>query len=111
MHDYHLTPAEIASLQEQLRRDSAELDTIFDSATIEKQMLVEAKEFVINSKSYVTAKEIADIAHSCDSHIGFQLRKWECEKLIFVINYAGVDYFPLYALDPATKVETLQCNG
>ena len=105
MHDYQLTPAEIAYLQERLRRDSAELDAIFNADTAEEQMLVKAKTIVVNGKNYVPAKEAADIVGSGVSDIGSQLSKWVREKLIFAFNYAGIDYFPLYALDPQHKFE------
>lgn len=100
MHDYKLTQAEIDSLKDQLQRDSAELDQIFDSDAAEKQMLAEAKAHVINSKSYASAKTLIDIAASSGYDIGLHLRDWEGDRLIFAFNHAGVDYFPLYAFDP-----------
>lgn len=105
MHDYQLTPAEIALLQEKLRRDSAELDTIFHPDAAEKKMLAEAKAFVINSKSCVTARELIAIAGSSGIDIGSQLGEWEREQRIFAFNYEGVDYFPLYAFNPQRKFE------
>jgi len=83
-----LTPAQIAELQEQLRRDSAELDAIIDN---------EAISAVLSSRSYIMAKDISEAASGLSSS---QLDTWKREKMIFAFNYSGVEYFPLYALDP-----------
>jgi hypothetical protein len=69
---------------------------------MEARMLGAAKEAVINSKSYVTAREIAEIAGYSGSNPSSQPNKWKREKLIFAFNHGGVDYFPAYALDPET---------
>ena len=86
MRKDQLAPEHIAELHQQLRRDSAELDAI---------MLAQAKSVVIGSKSYLPAKDIADVLGLHTS----VLEEWKRDKLIFAFDYNDVEYFPSYALD------------
>jgi len=64
------------------------------------KMLTEAKTFVINSKNYMTAEEIAEIAGYSGSDPSSWLNQWVRDKMIFVFIHDDVDYFPSYVLDP-----------
>lgn len=69
------------------------------TALTEARMLAEAKATVINSKNYMTAKEIAEIAGYSGSNPSSQPNRWKRDKMIFAFNHCGIDYFPAYALD------------
>lgn len=71
------------------------------TALTEARMLADAKNEVLQSKDYVTAKEIAEIARYSGTNPSAQPNKWKQAKQIFAVNHSGTDYFPFFALDAA----------
>ena len=71
------------------------------TALVEARMLADAKNAILQSKDYVTAKEIAEIAAYSGTKPSAQPSRWKRTKQIFAINHGGTDYFPFFALDAA----------
>ena len=69
---------------------------------IEARMTAEARKETLESGDWLTAAQIADVAGFSASNPSAQPNKWKKDGLIFAIRHRGVDYFPSYALDPAT---------
>lgn len=69
------------------------------TALVEARMLAESKRHVINTKSYVTAREIAEMAGYSGTNPSSQPNRWKRDRLIFAFNHGGVDYFPVYGLN------------
>lgn len=68
----------------------------------EARMRSKAKIAVLESGDWLTASEVAEVAGFETVNPSAQTSKWKSKKLIFSISHRGVDYFPSYALDPAT---------
>ena len=68
----------------------------------EAAMLARAKKTVLEDSEWLTASELADLAQLSTRNPSAQPNKWKKSGKIFAIHHAGVDYFPGYALDPAT---------
>lgn len=68
---------------------------------IELRMLAESRKAILESGSWLKAKEVADLAQLSPTNASSQPNRWKRERQIFAISHNGVDYFPLYALDPA----------
>ncbi|MDB5981120.1 MAG: hypothetical protein JWQ69_2135 [Pseudomonas sp.] len=68
----------------------------------EARMRSKAKIAVLESGDWLTTSEVAEVAGVEIINPSAQTSKWKSKKLIFSINHKGVDYFPSYALDPAT---------
>jgi hypothetical protein len=64
------------------------------------RMLVDAKVQILESGDYVRAAEIAKLAGYSENNPSAQPSKWKREGTIFAIEHNGVDYFPLFALNP-----------
>jgi hypothetical protein len=69
---------------------------------IEARMTAEARKAALESGDWLTAAQIAEMAGFSASNPSAQPNKWKRDGLIFAIRHRGVDYFPSYALDPAT---------
>ena len=69
------------------------------TALVEARMLANAKNVVLQSRDYVTAKEIAEIAGYSGTNPSAQPNRWKQAKQIFAINHDGTDYFPFFGLD------------
>lgn len=95
MHNYELKPLENAFLQKHMCCDITHVPTL-----TEAQMLAEAKTAVLNSKNYITAKQIEVIAGLSDCNLSTHPDRWKRDKQIFAFNHCGLDYFPAYALNP-----------
>jgi hypothetical protein len=69
----------------------------------EAKMLAQAKSEILQSQDWVTSNEIATLANfsNSTSSSSSQPNKWKQAGKIFALNHEGVDYFPLYGLDPA----------
>jgi hypothetical protein len=71
-----------------------------DAALAQARMLVDAKATILRSGDFLPAGEIAKLAGYSDKNPSAQPNKWKKDGTIFAIRHKGVDYFPLYALDP-----------
>lgn len=70
------------------------------AALAQARMLVDAKSTILRSGDFLPAGEIAKLAGYSDKNPSAQPNKWKKDGAIFAIQHKGVDYFPLYALDP-----------
>lgn len=68
---------------------------------IEARMKVQARKAVLESATWLTAAQVAELAGFSASNPSAQLYKWKKERRIFAIRHQGGDYFPEYALNPA----------
>ena len=71
-----------------------------DAALAQARMLVGAKATILRSGDFLPAGEIAKLAGYSDKNPSAQPNKWKKDGVVFAIQHKGVDYFPLYALDP-----------
>lgn len=74
----------------------------------EAAMLVKARKAVLDSGDWLTAAQIAEIAHLSTSNPSAQPNKWKRQGLIFAINHRGTDYFPGYGLDAESDFRPLK---
>jgi len=56
----------------------------------------------LEGADWLTAHQLAQLAGLSASNPSTQPNKWKRQRQIFAIHHNGVDYFPGYALDPAT---------
>jgi len=64
-------------------------------------MLAQAKTEILQSNDCVTASEISNLAQFSSNNPSSQPNKWKQAGKIFALRHEGVDYFPIYGLDPA----------
>ena len=74
-------------------------------------MLVDAKVQIIESGDYVRAADIARLAGYSENNPSAQPSKWKREGTIFTLEHNGVDYFPLFALNPEKNYKPYQGLG
>jgi len=67
----------------------------------EARMLAQAKTEILESNDWVTASEISNLAQFSSNNPSSQPNKWKQAGKIFALRHEGVDYFPIYGLDPA----------
>lgn len=65
----------------------------------EARMLAQAKTEILQSYDWLTASEISTLALRSGNH-SLQPNKWKEAGKIFALRHEGVDYFPIYGLDP-----------
>lgn len=73
---------------------------VSDAALIQARMLVDAKSHILASGDFLPAGKIAELAGYSEKNPSAQPNRWKKEGAIFAIQHKGVDYFPLYALNP-----------
>ena len=66
----------------------------------EAKMRAQAKTEILQSQDWVTSNEIAMLANFSNINPSSQPNKWKHAGKIFALRHEGVDYFPLYGLDP-----------
>ncbi|WP_223434146.1 MULTISPECIES: hypothetical protein [unclassified Pseudomonas] len=66
----------------------------------EARMLAQAKTEILQSSDWVTASEVSSLAHFSSGNPSSQPNKWKHAGKIFALRHEGVDYFPIYGLDP-----------
>lgn len=66
----------------------------------EARMLAQAKTEILQSHDWVTANEISNLAQFSSGNPSSQPNKWKHAGKIFALRHEGVDYFPIYGLDP-----------
>lgn len=71
-----------------------------DAALAQARMLVDAKSKILESGDFLPAGKIAKLAGYSEKNPSAQPNKWKKDGAIFAIQHKGVDYFPLYALNP-----------
>lgn len=70
---------------------------------IEAKMTADARSAVLNTGQYLTAVQVAEMAGFSKTNPSAQPNRWKQDGMIFAVNHNGVDLFPGYALEPATK--------
>lgn len=70
------------------------------AALAQARMLLDARSKILESGDFLPAGEIAKLAGYSERNPSAQPNKWKKDGAIFAIQHKGVDYFPLYALDP-----------
>jgi len=68
----------------------------------EAAMAGRIRKAVLQGADWLTAQQVAQLAGLSASNPSTQPNKWKRQRQIFAIHHNGVDYFPGYALDPAT---------
>jgi len=68
----------------------------------EAVMVGRIRRAVLEGADWLTANQVAQLAGLSASNPSTQPNKWKRQRQIFAIHHNGVDYFPGYALDPAT---------
>ena len=63
-------------------------------------MLAKAKTEILKSNDWVTANEVSNLAHFSSGNPSSQPNKWKHAGKIFALRHEGIDYFPIYGLDP-----------
>jgi hypothetical protein len=69
----------------------------------EAKMMLRAKEAVLSGADWLTAAQVASICGLSEKNPSAQLHKWKKDGALFAIRRNGVDFFPGYALDPASE--------
>jgi hypothetical protein len=67
---------------------------------IQEQMMLDAKTKILQSGDFLPSGEVAKLAGHSVKNANVQPNNWKRNGTIFAIEHKGVDYFPLYALDP-----------
>jgi hypothetical protein len=70
------------------------------AALVQARMMADAKSRILQSGDFLPAAEIAKLAGYSEKNPSAQPNKWKKDGAIFAIRHKGMDYFPLYALDP-----------
>lgn len=70
------------------------------AALAQARMQAEAKSQVLESGDFLRAAEIAKLAGYSENNPSAQPNKWKRDDAIFAIEHGGVDYFPLFGLNP-----------
>jgi len=68
----------------------------------EAAMAGRIRKAVLQGADWLTASQVAQLAGLSASNPSTQPNKWKRQRRIFAIHHNGIDYFPGYALDPAT---------
>ncbi len=66
-------------------------------------MLAKGKIRILNSGDWLTAQQILALVQVDRADLGSQLDEWKLEGKIFALSNDGVEYFPIYAFDPAAS--------
>jgi hypothetical protein len=70
------------------------------AALAQALMNAEARAEVLKSGDFITAAEVAKLAGYSTNNPSQQPIKWKQDRLIFALLHKGMNYFPLYALNP-----------
>jgi len=70
------------------------------AAVVQTRMMADARAKLLRSGDFLPAGEIAKLAGYSEKNPGAQPNRWKRDRAIFTIRDKGVDYFPLYALNP-----------
>ncbi|MHC4042963.1 hypothetical protein [Bradyrhizobium sp. 23AC] len=75
---------------------------------LEDRMTAEARNAVLESGDWLTEAQIVQISGFSTTNPSDQPTKWKEDGRIFAVSHRGVDYFPAYALDPATNYRPVE---
>lgn len=70
------------------------------TARIQARMTLDAKSRILQSGDFLRAGEITKLTRDSDKIANAEPTNWKRSGTIFAIEHKGVEYFPLYALDP-----------
>lgn len=82
-----------------------------EAAVAQARMLVDARSEILNSGNFVAAGDVARLAGYSASNPSAQPNRWKREGAIFAIHHNGVDYFPLFGLDPQANYRPYKALG
>ena len=74
----------------------------------EAAMLARARTAILNSREWMTAPQIAEVAGFSASNPSAQPGKWKRDGAMFAIRHNGVDYYPAFGLDPGNSYRPLK---
>lgn len=77
----------------------------------EAKMLAKGKTRILQSGDWLTAQEVAEVAGFKTVNASAQPSKWKRSDRIFALRHEGIDYFPVYGLDPSTGYRPLKALG
>jgi len=69
----------------------------------EAKMTANARNAVLGPGQWLNAAQVAEMAGFSKTNPSAQPNKWKQDGAIFAVNQNGIDLFPGYALNPATK--------
>jgi len=78
------------------------------TALLEAEMVGRARKVALESTSWLTAREIGQMAGLVSSNPSVQTSKWKRQRRIFAVSYANASLFPAYALDVANGYRPLK---
>lgn len=103
------------------RRQAATLNSIVETLVpdvapphhmlVEAGMAANARKAVLEGGDWLTAAEVAEVAGFSGTNPSAQPNRWKKEGQIFAVRHRGVDYFPGYALDPASGYRPVKALG
>lgn len=67
----------------------------------ESAMLTKGKTRILQSGDWLTAQQVAELVPLNTELRCFLVTEWWCAGKIFALHHEGIDYFPIYAFDPA----------
>jgi hypothetical protein len=67
---------------------------------VEARMQAAAKTHILQSGDFLQAAEISRLGGYSEKNPSAQPHRWKSKGMIFAISHKGVDYYPLYALNP-----------
>ena len=71
-------------------------------------MLARARTAVLQSRDWMTAPQIAEVAGFSATNPSAQPGKWKREGAIFAIRHNGIDYYPTFGLDASKGYRPLK---
>jgi hypothetical protein len=75
------------------------------------KMAAEARTRVIESGQFVTAADIAKLAGYSLTNPSAAPSRWKKDRQVFSITHKGIDYFPLFALNPDDNYRPFKAVG
>lgn len=79
----------------------AEMVPLDNTELLQAKMIRNARKTALESTSWVTAREIGELAELTSSNPSVQVSKWKRDHRIFSITRGNVALYPAYALDSA----------
>lgn len=79
----------------------AEMVPLDKTELLQAKMIKNARKAALESTSWLTAREIGEMAELAPNNPSVQVSKWKRDHRIFSINRGNVALFPAYALDSA----------
>lgn len=67
----------------------------------EEALLAKGKKRILQSGDWLPAHDLENIAHLNTADLRYEPNQWKQAGEIFTLQHEGIDYFPIYGLDPA----------